>query len=145
MKREKYRLITAVVALMALVGCTNDAASFRIDGREHALSMIREQTKFWEKSADFFIVAARLPDCQRRHRLGHHPLAQSTVEIWQTGGGTYVARQGPRMYLLETRTCEGFQLLDAEPPGGLGQLRGRFRDDGKGLHFVPEAGVAAAN
>jgi hypothetical protein len=41
------------------------------------------------------------------------------------------------MYVVETRTCEGFARLDAEPESGLGPLMGTFQMRGGTLAFVP--------
>lgn len=135
----KLRLTWCLALLPLLGGCIDDAASWQIDGREHALTLIREQTWFWVPTVQLYVVAARLPDCQRRHKLTPASASQATVEVFMAGENTYVLRQGARLYVIETTTCEGFRQLDAEPPGGIGIKVGTFRESGDRLRFVVEA------
>lgn len=140
----KLRAILCLALLPFVGGCINDAASLQIEGREHALTLVREQKWFWDNTVQLYVVAARLPECQRRHALTPASASQATVEVFMPGPNTYVLRQGARLYLVETRTCEGFQKLDAEPPGGLGVRIGTFRESGDRLRFVAEAPPAKA-
>lgn len=133
----RAHLLLPFLALPLLSGCMQDAASYRIDDRDHALTLIADQPWFWRQEVDLSIVAARLPDCQRRHELRPAPIASIAMEVHQTGDKTYVLRQGKRLYLVETQTCEGFRPLDEEPPGGLGELMGTFKVAGGKLRFVP--------
>ena len=55
--------------LPLLAACTDLRATFEIKGSAHALSLIRVTGMFWEKTAEYSIVAARMPDCMRRHAL----------------------------------------------------------------------------
>lgn len=139
-------LLLSLVAVPVLSGCMHDAASYQIAGRDHALTLIADQPWFWKKEADLALVAARLPDCQRRHNLKTASIGNIAVEVHQTGDKTYVLRQGKKLYLVETQTCEGFRPLDEEPPGGLGDLIGTFKVDGGKLRFVanPAATASAA-
>ena len=41
------------------------------------------------------------------------------------------------MYVVETRSCEGFARLEAEPESGMGPLQGSFQMRGGTLTFVP--------
>lgn len=135
----KLRPWFALALLPLLGGCIDDAASWQINGREHALTLIREQKWFWDNTVQLYVVAARLPDCQRRHKLTPASASQATVEVFIAGENAYVLRQGARLYAVETKTCEGFQKLDGEPPGGLGAKVGSFRESGDKLRFVAEA------
>ncbi len=132
-----------VLTTVLLSGCVNDAASYQINGREHALVLTRDQNWFWQKKVELAVVVSRLPDCQRKHKMHPAAIKSFKVELWQPGGGTYVLRQGNNLYLTETQTCEGFQELDKEPPGGLGRLLGTFRQVSGKLTFVPEPVPAA--
>ena len=129
-------LLLPLLALPLLSGCMHDAASYSIEGNDHALTLVADQPWFWKKEVDLSLVAARLPDCQRRHDLKATPIARIALEVHQTGDKTYVLRQGKKLYLVETQTCEGFRTLDEEPPGGLGDLIGTFKVQGDKLRFV---------
>ena len=118
-----------------LVACSDQRASYQIKTSDHALSLIREQRYFWEKTAVYTVAAARMPDCMRRHKLGSAPL-DTVVEVYSPGNDAWILKMGERMFVVETRTCEGFAKLDAVPEGGMGPLAGRFEVRNDVLEFV---------
>lgn len=127
-------LLTLAVAPL-LAACVNDSVSWQNDKQDQSITLIRQQRWLWDKKVDAALVVSRLPDCQRRHPLEQlSPTAR--VELWQPGPGTYVLRRGNIMTLTETQTCEGWQNLQGEPPGGLGQQLGTFQEEGGKLRFV---------
>jgi len=131
--------LLSIVAVPLLAACVNDSASWQNDNRDQSVTFIRQQRWLWDKKVDAAVVVSRLPDCQRRHPLEQlSPVAR--VELWQPGPGTYVLKRDGVMTLTETQTCEGWQNLPAEPPGGLGRQLGIFREEGGRLRFVA-AGV----
>ena len=134
-----------LLLLPVLVACSDQRASFPIKTSDHALSLIREQRFFWEKTAVYTIVAAHMPDCMRRHKMGSAPL-DAKVEVYAPGNDAWILRQGNLMYVVETRTCEGFAKLDAVPEGGMGPLAGTFQVRNDVLEFVaaPKAETPAA-
>lgn len=124
-----------LLLLPVLVACSDQRATFQIQTSDHVLSMIREQRFFWEKTAIYTVVAARMPDCMRRHKMGPAPL-NAPVEVYSPGNNAWILKQGKRMFVVETRTCEGFAPLDAEPEDGMGPLVGRFEMKDDVLTFV---------
>lgn len=139
---RRIRNLSALALVPLLTACINDAASYHIDGREHTITFAREQPWIWSSATKLSVVAARLPDCQRKHHLEPTTASQATAELYRMGSTTYLLVQGERMYLVETRTCEGFQKLDAPPPGGMGPKVGAFREVDGALRFVPDAAGA---
>ncbi len=133
--------------LPLLVACSDQRAAFEIASSQHSLTLIRVHNFFWEKTADYSIVAARMPDCMRRHEMGPGG-AESRVEVYAPGNDAWILRQGRRMFVVETRNCEGFAKLDREPEGGMGPLQGTFQLRSGTLTFVAapqsEAPPAAA-
>lgn len=136
MKSRTWLLPLCAAPLLA--ACINDSASYQIDGPSNSLSLIRQQKWLWDKKVDMAMVVARLPDCQRRHPMGKVS-PQAKIEVWQPGPGTFVIRQDGKLILTETQTCEGWQTLEAEPPGGLGRQIGTFQEEGGKLRFAPSA------
>ena len=132
-----------LLLLPLLVACSDQRVTFPIQGSEHALSLIREQRFFWEKKATYTIVAARMPDCMRRHKLGFAPL-NARVEVYSPGNNAWILKMTNTMYVVETRTCEGFAKLDAEPEGGIGPLVGIFQTRKGVLEFAPAIQPEAA-
>lgn len=131
------KLTLLLPLLPVLGGCINDGIAMRIDGPEHAVSLLREQKLFWEKKVDLEVVVARLPDCQRRHKL--KPAAISSkfqVDVYMTGPNNFLLEQGKNLYSVETQTCQKFEKLDAPPEGGMGEQVGVFREEKGKLVFV---------
>ena len=128
----------ALLALLPVLGgCINDGIAMRIDGPEHAVSLLREQKLFWEKLMDLEVVVARLPDCQRRHRLESAAIGPNfKVEVFMTGPNSFLLEQGRNLYAVETQTCQKFAKLDEPPREGKGELVGVFREEGGKLAFV---------
>ena len=128
----------ALFALLPILGgCINDSIGMRIDGPEHAVSLVRAQKLFWEKTMDLEVIVARLPDCQRRHKL--QPAAVSPtfkIEVFMTGENSFLLEQGKNLYAIETQTCEKFARLDVPPRDGKGELVGAFREENGQLVFV---------
>ena len=129
------RLIPLLL-LPLLAACTDDRATFEINGGAHSLSLIRITGTPWASTAEYSVVASRMPECTRRHAMQDADI-NARVEVYSPGNDAWILRQGRRMYVVETRTCEGFARLDTEPEGGLGPLMGAFRMRGGALVFVP--------
>ena len=127
-----------LLALPLLSACVNDAASLQIDGKEHSLSVVREQKWLWEKKLDLFVVVTRMPDCQRRHRLKGSSISAASFEVYTVDGITYYLQQGNRIYSVETKTCEEFRELAEAPQSGLGQKIGVFKEVDGQFRFVDE-------
>lgn len=131
------RLALLALLVPVLSGCVNDGIAMVIDGPDHAISLLRQQHRFWEKRLDLEIVVARLPACQRRHRLEPAALAPGfKVDVYTTGPDTYLLEQGRHLYVTETQTCQGFQKLAEVPAGGKGELLGVFREEQGKLVFA---------
>ena len=99
----------------------------------------------WEKTAKYTIVAARMPDSMRRHALQDAGL-ESPVDVFSPGNNAWILKQDSALFVLETRSCEGFARLDKAPESGLGTLMGRFAMQGGALVFnaAPKAPPPAA-
>lgn len=124
-----------LLLLLGLTGCSDQRAALEIAGSKHSLTLIRTQGFFWEKSAKYAIVATRMPDCMRKHTLGPGN-ANTRIEVYSPGNDAWILKQGKRMFVIETRTCEGFAKLEAEPEGGMGALLGAFQLRNGELAFV---------
>lgn len=131
------RKIALLALLPILGGCINDSIGMRIDGPEHAVSLVREQKLFWEKKMDLEVVVARLPDCQRRHKLKPAAISPNfKIEVFMTAPNSFLLEQGKHLYAVETQTCQKFAKLDEAPKEGKGELVGVFREEKGKLVFV---------
>ena len=129
------------IALLALLpilgGCVNDGIAMRIDGPEHAISLLRAQKVPWEKKMDLELVVARMPECQRRFSLAQAPVSPAfKVDVYMTGPRSFLLQQGQNLYSVETETCQQFARLNGVPEGGMGELVGVFREENGKLVFV---------
>ena len=100
------RKILTVVPLSLLAGCVNDSATFYADGtREHTLTVRRQQEFFWKEDAQYTLMAARLPECQRAIPLGEMPLDGLEFELFASGDNTWSLRAGKYVWQVETQGC----------------------------------------
>ena len=124
-----------LLLLPFLVACTDLRATYEIKGSAHALTLIRETSFPWVKKAKYAIVAARMPDCMRRHPMSEAGM-NARVELYSPGNDAWILKQNGSMYVTETRTCEGFAKLDKVPDEGMGALLGTFEMRNDNLVFV---------
>lgn len=136
-------LLPLLLVAPLLAACVNDSGTYEIDNREHALSLIREQPYFWDSKVNLYLVVSRLPACMRRHSIGQGT-EKTKVEIYQLPSGVIIVRADRHMFATESRTCEGFSKLDAEPPDGMGKLKGTFRVRKGELGFFKAEGESSA-
>lgn len=136
MNKIRARRFLPLLVLPLLAACSDQRATFEIQDRDRSLSLIRVTQWPWDSKAQYAIVASRMPDCMRRHALPDAGL-DSPVEIFAPGNDAWIVRQEGRMYVTETRTCEGFAPLAKAPDGGLGPLAGTFRLRSGTLVFEP--------
>ncbi|MDR1661092.1 MAG: hypothetical protein LBR95_01490 [Azoarcus sp.] len=125
-----------LLLLPFLAACVDQRATFEIEGGAHSLSLIRITGTPWARRAQYSVVASRMPECTRRHVMADAGI-NARVEVFAPGNDAWILRLGNRMYVVETRTCEGFARLDAVPESGLGPLMGTFQTRGGNLAFVP--------
>ncbi|MFZ4539122.1 hypothetical protein [Propionivibrio sp.] len=131
----------ALLLLPFLAACSDQRVSFEIKGSAHALTLIRVTGLPWEKTAKYSIVAARMPDCMRRHAMSEAGL-NAKVEVYSPGNDAWILKQNGSMFVVETRTCEGFAKLDNIPEGGMGPLMGVYEMRNDVLVFTAAPRVA---
>ena len=89
----------------ALAGCINDGATYQIDNTgQHNLSLVREQTFFWDKKiTSTSLWPACRPACAAMPSVPSRPRRPS--RFWQVPSGAYIIRAARFMYATETQTC----------------------------------------
>jgi hypothetical protein len=132
-----------LLLLPLLAACSDDRVSYEIDGPQHTLTLIRQQQFPWDRKASYEVVAMRMPECMRRHKMDVAGM-EVPVEVFSPGNNAWILRQGRRLYVLETRSCEGFARLEREPEDGLGRQLGTFRSSAGVFAFVPAPAAPAA-
>lgn len=125
-----------LLAPLLLAGCVDDSATYYIDGNQHALTVRAVQEHFWKKDVTLDLVAARLPDCQRRITLGSLPMSDVELELFASGENIYTLRAGELSWRVETQECSE---MDA-PEQVTGKPLGLFHlDENKKLVFEEAA------
>jgi hypothetical protein len=135
-----------LIVLMSvfLAGCVNDSASYYIDGRDHSLTLRRQQNYFWKDEADVSLVASRLPECQRLHRLTiAAPASDMQADLFAAGDGLWNVRLDGQLWQIDTNTCTGLTELENDPKADLGQPVGSFIVNGEKLEFEPAPAAPA--
>jgi hypothetical protein len=127
-QRGAFFALLAVLPFLA--ACENGAVSMMIDGRTHAVVLVREQHYFWNDTVEQSIIASRLPDCQRKVKIHPGRTAMTPIEVYEAGEMLWALRQGNQWYLVSTGEC---RVQDWNKPGDQspGHAMGRFelRDD----------------
>ena len=125
-RRPRLLLVTLALSLPLLVACENSATAYSVDGNRHALILVREQPYFWTAEVNQYIVASRLPDCQRKVRIHPDSKTLTEIDVYVAGERLWALRQGARWYLASTELCR-VQDWDKPDDTPLGALIGRFR------------------
>lgn len=123
--------LLALLMLLGLTGCENDAASLQFDDKDDSISLIREQRYVWRGEVEQALVPARTQECQRRYPIKAGPKEFVRMEVWEAGPMLYLARQGNDWYAIGTEKCL-VQPYTQAPPNPPGRPLGAFvRKDGK--------------
>ncbi|MDR0564551.1 MAG: hypothetical protein LBG78_06410 [Azoarcus sp.] len=131
-----FRAIAPLAALALLAGCENSATSIMIEGKEHALVLVREQSYFWKDDVEQYLVVSRLPECQRRVKIFPNKSQMTPVDVYVAGDRLWALHQGNQWYLASTDKCQS-QVWKTPDVQQLGPMVGRFgQRDGK-VVFVP--------
>lgn len=133
----------SLCALLLLSGCENDAVSHQIDGKDHSITLVREQRWFWKGEVEQRLVVARYPACQRRYEILPGSKTALRLELYEVAPRLFVAHQGSAWYAVSTEACQ-LQKFES-PPEAYGELVGVFVKRDGVLKFVPAApgGVVA--
>ena len=130
------RALALAAVLPLLSACENRTGAMTIDGRNHAIVLIREQRHFWRDTVEQTIVASRLPACQRKVKIHPGQTAMAPVDVYEAGDLLWALRQGGRWYLVSTGECrvQDWDNAAGEPPG---RAAGRFEASADKIVFIP--------
>ena len=136
MLSRRLRVLALIGLLPVLSACENSAVAYSIEGKEHALTLLREQPFFWSSEITQYIVAARLPTCQKKVLIHPGRSPMDAIEVFGAGYQMWALHQGRRWYLASTEEClvQDWENPDDAPPG---ELIGRFVFKGGEPVFEP--------
>lgn len=128
---------------LLLAGCEIETAAFMIEGRNHAITLVREKPFFWSKRYDMTVVVARFPDCQRRHEIKSANIgAGANVTLFRgEEPNLFLIKQGSRWYIASTQNCA---LQATEEPGKLPEPLGVFKRQGGQFQFIVNKSAESA-
>ncbi|MBI5923683.1 MAG: hypothetical protein HY847_18815 [Betaproteobacteria bacterium] len=133
--KETLKLCLGIAAAALLTACgSTDSASYQIHGAQHSLSLIRNRQFAWDKGWEISLVAARNPECMRRHKLQPAPEGAFTAELFRSLEGNYILKQGNNWYVTETQKCQLQQFKQS--PREPGDALGTFNEKDGLLQFV---------
>ncbi|OYY95522.1 MAG: hypothetical protein B7Y41_03200 [Hydrogenophilales bacterium 28-61-23] len=136
--RKSLRLLP-LVAVLPLTGCIQDSASYVLPGKDHAVTLVRNQTWFWLDTFDLEVIALRLPECNGGITVEAVPLEEK-ISFYKAPDEypepIFLLQTDKRLYAISTQSCQ-VQLFK-ETPANLGEKLGQFYEkDGK-FQFVAD-------
>ncbi|MDR0715842.1 MAG: hypothetical protein LBF50_00290 [Azoarcus sp.] len=135
-RRAAVRILAPLAVLPLVTACENSATAMPIDGKNHALILVREQSYFWKDEVRQYIVASRLPHCQRRVSIHPDRTGMVPIDVYEAGDLLWALHQGGRWYLASTGECrvQDWNNTGGQPPGA---AAGRFEPREGAIVFTP--------
>ena len=132
--RLKRLLILAAVPLLA--ACEYEGAAYLIEGKDHSISLVREQRWFWSSEVEQAVVVSRMPTCMRRHDIKPGVTGSVKMEVFEAGDYLWALKQARTGNLAgpEKFEFQPWKAAPAEPPG---KLVGTFTRRNDKLEFIP--------
>ena len=138
MNTPRLLRLLPLLAILPLAGCIQDTASYPLPGKDHAITLIRNQTWFWQDTLDVDVIAIRLPECNAGIRVqgvkvgADMALNKAPDEYPEP---IFILRLDQRHFAISTQSCQ-VQAFK-EKPGDPGTPVGHFKVvDGK-FAFAP--------
>jgi len=115
------RMLLALGLLPLLAACENSATAYMVEGKDHALILVREQKFFWDDELEQSLIASRLPKCQKRVSIHPSPTALVEMRVYEAGERLWALHQANRWYLASTEVCrvQDWDNATGQPPGRL--------------------------
>jgi hypothetical protein len=120
-----------------LAGCFQDTASYSLGARDHAITLVRNQTWPWQSTVDVSVIAIRMPECNGGGNIEGVP--ESAEFMLYRAPDEYpepifMLKVENRTFAVSTQSCRLQEFQQA--PDDLGQKLGTFKvQDGK-FQFV---------
>lgn len=114
-----WRALLVALACTGLGACENDAVSYSIQGKDHALVLVREQRYVWSGEIRQYVVVSRLPQCQRRYPFLPGRAGMLDVKVYAAGDFLWALEQDGEWYLAGTEKCllQPWANADGKAPG----------------------------
>lgn len=136
------RWMLSIPVLPLLSGCFQDTASYSLGARDHAITLVRNQTWPWQSTVDVSVIAVRMPECNGGGNIEDIP-EEAEYALYRAPDEypepIFLLKTDGRVFAVSTQSCR-LQEFD-EAPDNLGEKLGVFREQDGKFQFV--AGAAA--
>ena len=127
-----------LLAVLPLAGCLQDTASYPFPEKDHAITLVRNQTWFWKDTVDVEVIAVHLPLCNGGGGIKDVPL-DTRIALFKAPDDypepLHLLKTGKRVFAVSMQSCQ-FQEFKELPPD-MGTRLGSFRVKDKAFQFVP--------
>jgi len=126
-----------LLVLLSLAGCLQDSASYLFPEKDHAITLVRNQTWFWLDTLDVEAIAIRLPDCDGGLTIKGVPVA-TRIALYKAPDEypepLFLLKEGQRVFAVSTQSCRVQAFKKA--PDDLGVKLGTFLVKDNRFQFV---------
>ena len=127
-----------LLALLPLAGCLQDSASYAFPEKDHAITLVRNQTWFWQDTLEVEVMAIRLPECSGGLTIKDVALA-TNVGFYEAPDEypepLFLLKPDQRVFAVSTQSCRVQEFK--EIPANLGVKLGQFQVKDDRFQFVP--------
>jgi len=134
---KRWMLLFFLIPFLA--GCLQDTASYSLGARDHAITLVRNQTWPWQSTVDVSVIAVRMPECNGGGDIkgvpenAEYALYRAPDEYPEP---LFLLKTGDRVFAVSTQSCRLQEFKEA--PDKLGVKLGTFMvKDGK-FQFVAD-------
>lgn len=132
---KRWMLLISLLPLLA--GCFQDTASYTLGAREHAITLVRNQTWPWQSTVEVSVMVTRMPECNGGGVIDAVP--EDAAYALYRAPDEYpepilLLKTDGRVFAVSTQSCRLQEFEEA--PDDLGEKLGQFQEvDGK-FRFV---------
>jgi len=131
-----------LLTILPLAGCLQDTASYSFSEKDHAITLVRNQTWFWLDTLEVEVIAIRLPECDGGLTIKGVPV-DTHFTLYQAPDDypepLQLLQTGQRVFAVSTQSCRVQEFKELPP--NLGVKLGEFLVKDGTFQFV--AGAAA--
>jgi hypothetical protein len=131
------RWLMPIACLPLLAGCFQDTASYSLGARDHAITLVRNQTFPWQSTVDVSVIAVRMPECNGGGDIkgipedAEYALYRAPDEYPEP---IFLLKADDRVFAVSTQSCRLQEFEDA--PDQLGEKLGTFKVKDDKFQFV---------
>jgi hypothetical protein len=126
------------LAVLPLAGCLQDTASYPFTEKDHAITLVRNQTWFWQDTVEVAVMVSLPPRCNGGLSIKEVPLA-TRIALYKAPDEypepLHLLQTGKRVFAVSTQSCRVQEFKEVPPD--LGEKLGAFRVKNDVFKFVP--------